>query len=187
MNSKKILLPLALLGGVTIAHAKMEMVTVNSQQLLMSSARGKALQAEIEQEAKSLQEFQQTLQADLQEASQNFQEQAPLMTAEAQQDGLFDLSMQESDAQADLQRRKQKLQARAKQKEEAARRSLNQVAANMLDEKEWGVMVDSAQPGVLATAKSIDVTDQVLERANEIFNKENQQLAMLDVDEEVTA
>lgn len=168
----KTLLTLALAASVCSASAKMDLVAVDSNRLLLETRRGKDLQAELEGHAKAVQERQQQLSAELQEKGEALSKQAKVMTPAAQQEEFNNLKLAEVKAQRELKGMQEDLQLGAQQKQQTLQRDLLTVATNMLEEQEWGLLVDKANPGVLASAKQLDVTEQVIAKADALYEKE---------------
>lgn len=168
----KALLTLALAASLGTVSAGMDLVAIDSNRLLLETQRGKDLQAEIEADAKSVQSRQQELSADLQAQGEALSKQAKVMSPSAQQEAFGSLKLAEARAQRELKGMQEDLQFGAQHKQQTLQRDMLTVATNMLEEQEWGLLVDKATPGVLASAKQLDVTAQVIAKADALYEEE---------------
>ena len=162
---------LLVLTGVmaTSVSARMNLVTIDTNRLLRESKQGKALQNEISEKAKGLQEHQQKLVADLQEREKHLQKMAAALSPAAQQAEVMDLQFAQRKAQRELEGMQEDVRLLAQNKESALRKELNSMAQDVAKTEEWGAVLDASQPFVLASAGEIDVTDTVLKHVNDVY------------------
>lgn len=166
---------LLVLSGLmaTSVSARMSLVTIDTNRLLRESKQGQALQKEISEKAKGLQERQQKLVADLQDREKHFQKMSAALTPAAQQAELMDLQFAQRQAQRELEGMQEDVRLLAQNKESALRKELNGMAQDVAKTEEWGAVLDASQPFVLASAGELDVTNTVLKHADEVYAQEH--------------
>jgi len=140
---------------------------IDSARLLQESDGGLALKAQLEADARALQEQQQTFLADLQKAGKEYQTKSKLMSKAAQDQEIARLQKMEKKAQRTLQENAEEFQATAKMQQELLHRHNLSVAAAMREEHGWSAVFEKHT--LVAAAPDIEVTNLVLAKLNEEY------------------
>jgi Skp family chaperone for outer membrane proteins len=164
--SKKLigLLAAAFLASSTVSAT---IAVIDSARLLQESDGGLALKAQLEADARALQEQQQTFLADLQKAGKEYQTKSKLMSKAAQDQEIARLQKMEKKLQRTLQENAEEFQATAKMQQELLHRHNLSVAAAMREEHGWSAVFEKNT--LVAAAPDIEVTNLVLARLNEEY------------------
>lgn len=173
MSKNKALLAAALLMGASL---QARVVTVNSQQLLMETSRGQQLQKDLMADNQKLQELQQSLQASLAQKSQELQGRLDMLTPEARNKEVAALEMEKRRAERQLREAQEDVQFAAQQRQAEVQGALMLTAKNVCLENNEDALLDAANPSVLAFNPDCDITAQVAERDNAVFQQESESL-----------
>ena len=169
ISTKIVALVIAAQIASGVVLAKFEYVAINRQELLQKTKKGQQLRAELQAQANELQTEQQKLIAGIQNEEKEFQKAALAMNKQAQETRIAQLRKKANKVQSQIQEMTADFNALAEERQKALDEENIQVASAMLQENEWGMLVD--KNAALALNPALDKTDIILARLDAEFDK----------------
>jgi Skp family chaperone for outer membrane proteins len=169
ISTKIVALMIAAQIASGVVLAKFEYVAMNRQELLQNSKKGKQLRAELQTQANELQTEQQKLIAGVQDAEKEFQKKAIAMNKSTQEAEIAKLRKKASKVQTQIQEMTAEFNELAESRQKALDEENIQFASALLQEKEWGMLVD--KNAALALNPALDKTNEILARIDAEFDK----------------
>lgn len=164
---KKILLGLAasaFMFNVSMAKGGVNIVAIDSIEIMQKSKEGKQLSDEVQTKITSYQSFVKQAQDELAGLEKELSEKKDVLKKEAL-----------AEKQANVEAKKKQLVARVSQQEEALRMEIQSkqvqlrnkqmaVTNKECEKNNWGLMIDKNTPGVLFASAAIDKTAELLKK-----------------------
>lgn len=177
------LLSLLVLGVMPLI-AKHETVIVNIGEIMQHSPQGRELQTRFQKEADSINASHQSQEKALSKDIELLNKKAPLMNEESYITSLEDLQYRQQRLQRQKREDAEDFDRYTKRSQEALIREIRTIISQLVIEKEWGIVLDSNMPGVIAVAEERNVTDEVLHRLTQQYVQQGEEHQEKEISEE---
>ena len=147
-----------------------KIVSVDSIRVLRESKEGKKLEAEIQKEVKSFEDYVYKANSELMTEQESLQKQSSILNKEALQEKAEQIMRLKKDKQREMESKRDELSESIQKRQVRLREKQIVEAREVLDKQGWELMVEKNAPFILAVSSSIDKTDDVLKVVNAKFD-----------------
>lgn len=148
---------------VTVVQAKSEsLIVIDSISLMQQSQEGKKLAEVMKKKITDFQNYVKKNQDELTSLQQEVGSKADVLSKEALQEKMEQLSKKKKEAERAITDKEEALRIDVQRDQIKLREKQLNVVSKLFEQEGWGLMVDKNTPGVLFVAKGIDKTEEAL-------------------------